>query len=162
MNFNLFIPTGNNGCHILLAPNEVQLGIGLYSLFQHPPRSFVVCVRWSMLYLLNWVTSWSRDLLQKFIVAQVLTKIHGAWRFITVFAWSRSWILSWARWIRSTSSHLFLRGPFQYFTPVPKSPNLYLPLKFSYNNFYPILAASVRATFPTGVTPWYCHSSDIC
>jgi hypothetical protein len=54
------------------------------------------------------LTPWSRVLLQKPPVAQLLKNFltfYGTRRFITVFTRLRHWSLSWARWIQSIPHH---------------------------------------------------------
>jgi len=55
------------------------------------------------------LTPWSRVLLEKLPIIQLLTKFrafYGTRKFITVFARYRYCSLSWARRIHSTPSHL--------------------------------------------------------
>jgi len=53
------------------------------------------------------LTTWSKILLEKLIVAQLVKKFptfNGTRRFITTFTRIHHWSLSWARWIQSISS----------------------------------------------------------
>jgi len=55
-----------------------------------------------------WLTPYSRDLLDKQIVTQIIKKFparYGNWIFIPMFITACHWSLSWARWIQSSSSH---------------------------------------------------------
>jgi hypothetical protein len=61
----------------------------------------------------NWLThsltSWSRVLLEKLIITQIVktfTAFCGTWRFITILTTAHHWSLFWARWIQPTPSHL--------------------------------------------------------
>jgi len=54
------------------------------------------------------LTPYSRDLLEKPVVTQVVKNLpacYGTWRVITAFTGARHWALSWARCIQSTPSH---------------------------------------------------------
>jgi len=54
------------------------------------------------------LTPWSRILLEKLIIAQLVMKstaIYGTWRFITVFRRAHHLTLFWARWVQSKPSH---------------------------------------------------------
>jgi hypothetical protein len=62
----------------------------------------------SKCYPTNQLTSWSRILLEKLIVTQLVNKIpvfHGTRGFITVFTTARNWSLSGSKSIQSTPSH---------------------------------------------------------
>jgi hypothetical protein len=67
-----------------------------------------------MIYILvklldKWATLWSKVLLEKLTVAQLVKKfstLYAIRRFITVFTRVRRWSLSWATCIQSTPSHL--------------------------------------------------------
>jgi hypothetical protein len=53
-----------------------------------------------------WLTSWSRVLLEKLIITQLVKKFatfYGTRKFITIFARAQHWTLLWIRWIHSTS-----------------------------------------------------------
>jgi hypothetical protein len=53
-------------------------------------------------------TLWSRVLLKKLTVTQLIKKfptLYRIWRFITVFTRAYKWSLPWARCIQSTPSH---------------------------------------------------------
>jgi hypothetical protein len=55
----------------------------------------------------SYVTSWSKVLLEKLIVTQLVKKFSAfckTRRFINVFTKSRHWSLSWARWIQLSDS----------------------------------------------------------
>jgi hypothetical protein len=58
--------------------------------------------------LRNWLTPWSKVLLEKLIVTQLVNKFpayYGTQRFSTVFRIVHHWLLFWPRWIQSTPFH---------------------------------------------------------
>jgi hypothetical protein len=65
----------------------------------------------SLIGVSQWIyqlTPWSRVLLEKLIVTQLVKKfatLYGIWTSITVFTRACHWFLSWAKWIHSTTSH---------------------------------------------------------
>jgi hypothetical protein len=70
-------------------------------------KSTKMSISYSSFSLTNQLTPWSRVLLQKPPVAQLLKKLstlYGTRKFITVFTRVRQWSLSWARWIQSIPS----------------------------------------------------------
>jgi hypothetical protein len=77
-------------------------------------RHFSVCCNLTKYDLTNKLTPWSRILLEKLIVAQLVQQFpvfYGTRRFITVFTRARHGSLSWARCIQSTPSHpVFIRS----------------------------------------------------
>jgi len=80
------------------------------------------------------LTPWSRVLLEKLTVTQLVKKFpafHRRQRFITVFTTVRHWSLSWARWIPSTPPH-----PISLRSLLTLSPHLRigLPSRFPYQN----------------------------
>jgi len=61
-----------------------------------------------LLKLTNYVTPWSRVLLEKIIITQLVKKFstfYGTHMFVTMFTRARHWSLSWAGYIQSTTSH---------------------------------------------------------
>jgi hypothetical protein len=74
--------------------------IALCSLFTFKYMSVCLCI---------YPTPWSRDLLKKLTVTQLVRKLpafYGNRRFIIVFTRSCHWFLSWTTWIHSTPSYL--------------------------------------------------------
>jgi hypothetical protein len=89
----------------------------------------------------NWLTPWSRILLQKLIVTQLVKKfpaLYGTRRYITVFTRALHWFLSCVGWIRSTPSH-----------PIS--------LKFTL-----ILSSHLRVGLPTGLFPSGFRPKFVC
>jgi hypothetical protein len=66
----------------------------------------------------NKVTSWSKLLLEKLKLAQLVKKpvFNRTWRFITMFIRARQWMLSWVRWIQLTPFAVFSLDPLQYYS----------------------------------------------
>jgi hypothetical protein len=103
-------------------PNLLQIWgppLGSHRRLIHCTRNYqrVVLIHPELQHLcghFNSLTAWSRVLLEKLIVTQ-LVKIYPSCyrtqRFITVFTRTRHWSTSWARWIQSTTSrHISLRS----------------------------------------------------
>jgi hypothetical protein len=67
-----------------------------------------ICHLTDVIVMYHELTAWSRVLLEKLTVAQLVKKfsaLYGTRCFITVFTTARHCPLSWARWIQSTPSH---------------------------------------------------------
>jgi len=72
----------------------------------------------------NQPTPWSRVLLEKVIITQLVKKfpaIYGTWRFITMFIRSHHCSLSWTKWLQPTTSHLISLQSILMFLSVPRS-----------------------------------------
>jgi hypothetical protein len=75
----------------------------------------MTCLRKLWISKTNNISKYSRVLLERLIVTQLVKKslpFYGTLRFITVFTRSRHWSMSWARWIQSKPSHLKFIFPF--------------------------------------------------
>jgi hypothetical protein len=113
----------------------------------------------------DWLTPWSRVLLQKLTVTQLVKKFptfYGTRRIITVFIRSRHWSLSWARWIQSTTfHHVFVR-----FILIVSShlrlglPSCLFPSDFRIKIFYAFLISPMRAMPLPCHPPWFDHPNN--
>jgi hypothetical protein len=86
---------------------------------------------------LSWLTPWSRILIEKAPVAQLLKnfpKFYGTRRFITVFIWVRHWSLPWAWLIQSYLSKTHF--------------NIIIPPMSRFSSWSVFLFAPMRAAFP--------------
>jgi hypothetical protein len=110
------------------------------------------------------VTSWSRVLLGKPKVAQLLKKFHAFYRtqrFTTMFTRDCHWSLSKARQIQSTPSHhISLRSILIY---TPTSSKWSLPIRFNDQNFVCIFHLSYAFYMPCSLhPPWFNHPNIWC
>jgi hypothetical protein len=109
----------------------------------------------------TWLTPWSRVLLDKLTVTQLVTKFpafYGARWFITVFTRACHWSLSCSRWIRpKTSHHISLRT--SPFPSKPRSSEWSLPFRVSDQSLVRIshLSHVCYISYPSH-SPWFDHA----
>jgi len=102
---------------------------------------------------LNLLTQWSRDLLQKLTVSQVVKHVFACYsspKFMTTFASARQLYLSWAISIQSIPPHLtFWRSilMLSFHLSLGLSSGLF-PSDFPTQNLYTLLLSTIHATCP--------------
>jgi hypothetical protein len=121
-------------------------------------------------YFQNELTPWSRALLEKLSVAQLLMNIptfHGTWMYVSMFARVRHRFLLEARLIRPTPSHhgslwsILYHPPIYFYVFLVVSFFLAFPSKSFMHSFFPPCVLHALRTFAWSPNCYFDHSSTL-
>jgi hypothetical protein len=133
----------------------------------HNPPPHPTLVSSLILYLTIQLNPWSRTLLHKLIVTQLLNKFSAFYRTrrsVIVFTAAHHWSLSWVRCIQSTPLHPTALRSIQILSPNLRLglPSSICPSGFPTKILYAFLIPPRVLHDPPNSTSWFDYPNNIC